>query len=100
MGQYIAEFGGKYLIWSTVVDSPITYLMTAAELRDYIESEEGKQGLRVLPFRLERVRENGVSGFGVKKQDLLALNRAGAQESHIATEEEMIERWTAKQAAP
>lgn len=94
MPSTIAEFGGKYLMWSSIVDAPVTYLMTEQELTHYIEMTNGEQGLKALPLRMERVRIHGTSSMMESKQDLLKWNRAGANESHIATEEEMVKRWS------
>ncbi len=95
MSKLIAKFGGQYCEWSTVVDAPITYLMEKKEFTDFIKGEYGNSGLRDLPGRLARVEKQGTSSLeGTTVQDLLRYNRAGAGESHIATEEEMVEKFT------
>lgn len=95
MGRYIAEFGGKYLEWSTVVDAPVTYLMDEDELRQHVQEQYGQEGLRVLPERMARVAAQGTSAHdGTSKADLLDYNRAGENESHLATEYEMVARYT------
>jgi hypothetical protein len=95
MGRFIAEFGGKYLEWSTVVDAPLTNLMDLAELKAYLKSEYGQSGLDDLPTRLARVEKQGTSALnGVSKADLLHWNRAGEGESHLTTEAEVVARYT------
>lgn len=95
MGRFIAEFGGKYLEWSTVIDAPVTNLMDPDELTEYIGMEYGQSGLNELPARLARVEKQGTSALsGLSKADLLRWNRAGENESHLATEEEIVARYT------
>jgi hypothetical protein len=97
---YIAEFGGKYCMWSTVADAPTTYLMDESELIDYLQAELGPVPLDLAlhESRMERVRKNGCSGiYGPTKADLLAFNRAGPGESLVETEEEMVRLYTRKE---
>lgn len=101
MGRFIAEFGGKYLEWSTVVDAPVTNLMDLAELTEYIEAEYGQAGLVELPARLARVEKQGTSALsGYNKEDLLHWNRAGENESHLATDAEIVARYTEPGTGP
>lgn len=99
MGRYIAEFGGNYLEWSTVVDAPVTCLMDEAELIAHVKEQYGQAGLDVLPDRMARVAEQGTSARdGTTKADLLAYNRAGPGESHLATEAEIVAQYTTPNA--
>ena len=98
MSRFIAEFGGRYCEWSTVVDGPTTYLMTEKALEEYILAEYGEEGLKELPQRMERVRQTGCSMRGWNKADLLGFNRAGPDESHLKTEKAMVARFTQSEA--
>jgi hypothetical protein len=95
MGKMIAEFGGRYLEWSSVVDAPVTYLMTEEELKEHLLQTYGyEEGLNRLEERLARVRKQGTSSqIGDTKKDLLRNNRAGDKEKCVKTEEEMVERY-------
>lgn len=87
----------RLLIWSTVVDAPITYGMTEAALREYIKEEEGQSGLRELDDRLERVRTKGTSSYDdATWQDTIRFNRAGPNE----TELDIAGIWAAYADAP
>jgi len=88
MGQHIIKLDGQYLIWSTVVDAPITYGMTLAELREWIRIEHGRAGLRLLPRRLAHVAERGTSSMIEKSvDDVIAHNRAGPDERTLTRAE-------------
>ena len=68
MGQTIVmlEHEGQeyYLLWSSVVDAPVTYGLSLEELEDHLREEEGARYMRqVHPRRMERVRRNGNSGY-------------------------------------
>lgn len=83
MGHSIIKIKDKYLIWSTVVDAPITYGMTLGELKDYIRAKYGEEGLRQLPPRLVRVEETDTSSLGFSLSKLISCNRAGEGETHL-----------------
>ena len=97
MGRFIAEFGGKYCEWSTVVDAPITYLLTEEEMRGHLHEQYGDDGLASFESRMERVRKQGCSGMNYTRADLLSFNRAGPHESHLATEEEFLLHYSVTQ---
>ena len=91
MGRYPVEFGGRYCEWSTVVDAPVTNLMTLEQLREYVRVEQGQHGLDALPGRLERVARQGTSALGgTTRADLLGFNRAGPNESCLDSEEAIV----------
>lgn len=101
MGRYIAEFGGKYLVWSAVVDAPVTHLMDEAELMEYVGEQYGQEELDMLPERLALVARQGTSAQdGTTQSDLLDYNRAGPNESHLKTAAEIVARYTTPNAAP
>jgi hypothetical protein len=94
MARFIAEFGGKYCEWSTIVDGPTTHLMSEAELREFIADRYGDAGLELLPEQMERVRKTGCSLRKWEKKDLLGFNRAGPDESHLRTEADIVKHFT------
>ena len=78
----IVKLGGKYLIWSDVVDAPVMMGMTLEELREHIREEEGRRGLEAFEQRLARVEAKGTSSFRDENAvDTVWLNRAGANET-------------------
>ena len=88
MGQHIVKLEGKYLLWSTIVDAPITYGMTLTELKAYVKEESGNEGLRELPKRLERVEQKGTSALNRDSaDDTIWLNRAGKDETRLTRAE-------------
>jgi hypothetical protein len=96
VGHSIVKFGEQYLMWSSVADAPTTNLMTLPELKEHILQTEGYEGLSGLPRRLNRVEQRGTSSLtGGTLKSLLAHNRAGPDESRLATEAQFIEHYTA-----
>jgi hypothetical protein len=74
----------RLLVWSTIVDAPITYGMSEPELRDWIKEEQGAQGLRVLDERMRRVREVGTSSRVDRDwTSVISGNRAGPGETEL-----------------
>jgi hypothetical protein len=96
MPQYICKLPlqdalePRYLIWSTVVDAPVTCGMTRSQLDDFMRHEHGDTYMENShPHRMERVEKNGTSnllGDG-SFESLVAHNRAGEYESEITLEE-------------
>lgn len=79
-----------YLVWSTVVDAPITIGMTSGELRKWWKKEYGDHELidfdaRIMPH----VKAYGHSATYHKGsvEDLITPNRAGPEESNIGISE-------------
>jgi hypothetical protein len=94
MGQYIVKLEGKYLIWSTIVNAPITYGGTLSELRAYVKERDGENGLRDLPARLKRVEARGISAMDESDgpDDVMWLNRAGKNETPL-TRAQIVEHY-------
>jgi hypothetical protein len=93
MSNCIIKLGGKYLIWSTVVDAPITRGMTLEQLREWVKAEAVERALRDLPERLARVEAKGTSAFNdASVADTIYLNHAGEGESHLS-KREIIRRY-------
>lgn len=92
MPAFIAEFGGKYCEWSTVVDAPVSSLMSERALFKHLQDHYGSRGTGNFAEQMERVRKHGCSGIGWTKEDLLGCNRAGPDETEL-TEAEIIQRY-------
>lgn len=87
MGQFIVKLRDSYLVWSTIVDAPLTDGGTLDDLREWIGDEYGARGLAELPARLKRVEEKGTSALSEESAvSTIWLNRAGPNESTLTIE--------------
>lgn len=92
MGRSIVKlpYKGKdyYLLWSSIVDAPITYGVPLKELEDYLREEEGARYMREdHPRRMERVEKYGTSSLhGETPEEFIVVNRAGPDEQRITLE--------------
>ena len=86
MGQFLVKLKeDKYVLWSTAVDAPVTYVKTRTEMLKHKDVDKK---------RMERADKNGTSTFsGATREDLLAINRAGKNEVHLELDE-LIEHYT------
>ena len=74
----------RYMEWSSITDSPRTYLMRRGDFEAYYAKEYGQDGMRRLPGRLERADAKGTSGFYDRNlKDAIGFNRAGPFETHL-----------------
>lgn len=82
-----------YLIWSTIVDAPVTYGLTWHELVRYVRRAQGTEGVSELFNHKGGLDELGVphDGYGTLKT-ILASNRAGPYEKRL-TKLELIEQY-------
>lgn len=94
MPQYICKLPcdgvDYYLIWSTIVDAPITEGMTHEEFMEYYAAEYGRQGLEALPERMKRVEQSGCSDATDRRpveEWIGGFNRAGPDESRLTFDE-------------
>lgn len=95
MSHLIAEFGNKFMLWSTDAAAPLTKLMAEPELRDHLRVLEGETGASDFDERMARVRKQGTSSIvGITKRTLLLGNRAGDRGRCITTEAEMVSRYS------
>ncbi len=93
MPSYIIKLEDKYVVWSTIVDAPISRGMSKEKLSQYIEFHYGEGGLTDLPERLKRVEEKGVSSMlHANVDELIEYNRAGPNETCL-TKEQIIENF-------
>lgn len=87
MGQFIVKLKEHYLIWSSIVDAPISNGMNLKQLKRWIRREYGQRGIDELPARLERVEQKGTSAMGDDSAvSTIWLNRAGPEESRLMIE--------------
>jgi hypothetical protein len=81
-----------YLLWSTIVDAPVTHGMSLEDFKIAYEQEYGRSGMSDLSQRLERVEQTGSSEYMGNLESLLGHNRAGENESCL-TKEEIIKKY-------
>ncbi len=83
-----------YLEWTTIGDGPAGWGMSLDYFKAYYKDEYGKQGMRGLAERLERVEEHGSSyEFDQRgSEDVVCINRASPNGSEL-TVDEIIERY-------
>jgi hypothetical protein len=80
----------RYMEWSTIVDAPITYLLTLEEFTDYYREEYGRRAMEMeFEDRMKRVEATGISAHdGVRERDSLwKYNRAGEGETQLTEEQ-------------
>lgn len=100
MGDFIVKLADHYLIWSSIVDAPVTYGMTIGELTAYTRDEYGADGMRNLPKRLARVEAKGTSAFNSDSaDDVMWPNRAGPGEIPLS-KPEIIEWYVRRKRRP
>ena len=94
MGQAIVKFNHEgrdwYLIWSTVVDAPVTCAMTREELEDHVRHWDGQRAAEALPARLERCDKYGHCFVDYDRggaEGVVRCNRAGAEETSLTPEQ-------------
>jgi hypothetical protein len=76
-----------YLLWSSVVDAPVTYGMSLDEFKEFYKGEYGDDGMLGLNDRLERVEKTGTSAALYNSTDsFFEYNRAGENETCLDKE--------------
>jgi hypothetical protein len=79
---------GRYNFYSTISDGfRFVESINLKQLQDLIKEEDGTNGLKKLPERLERSHDQGTSMFDMNLKELLEENRAGEDEKHLSYEE-------------
>jgi hypothetical protein len=100
MGRSIIKLQEHYLVWSSIVDAPITFGLTLDELRAFIKEEYGRSGLDYLDHSLKRVEQFGISNSDYQYDggldDFLAPNRAGPGEDEL-TKDEIYQAYVLRQ---
>lgn len=95
MGRAILKFGDdKYVIWSSIVDAPVSYFMTLEELQDWVFEDSDTSTLvklqthmMALQARLKRCDRTGTSMHGSTIEGHLSCNRAGPNEECLTRAE-------------
>ena len=92
MPTYIASFeheGTRYYFdYSTVVDAPVSELMTRAEYEGYYRRRWCRRGMQELPARLARTDVTGSSAMATETFDeLVGCNRAGPNDKRLTVGE-------------
>jgi len=72
------EIENCYLIYSTIVDAPITYGATKKQIRNWYKKEYGRQGLEGMDNRFEKAENKDWV------MRVIALNRAGENGKHLS----------------
>lgn len=98
MTRYIVKLGTGYVVWSTIVDAPITSILTRDELENWIRICEGLEGIRALPERMKRVDKTGTSAMDTTREEILSCNRAG-DEGQELSEGELVEQYAGVMAS-
>jgi len=75
-----------YLVYSTIVDAPITYGATKKQIINWYKKEYGRQGLEGMDRRFEKAEDDNFV------KSVICLNRAGENEKHISYKK-MIQRY-------
>lgn len=82
-----------WLVWSTVVDAPITYGLSLDELREYWREEYGRSGMDGLERSIELANETGFSSRIRKSlEDVICANHAADDGSEL-TLEQIIQKY-------
>ena len=87
----------RYLMWSTIVDAPISYALTEAEVIQFIREDAADTAERSGRPHLERAKAHGTSWHhhGRNADDMIANNRAGDDETTLTLAEIIDRYWDA-----
>lgn len=101
MSNFIIHKGGAYNVYTTVADGACyERALTLDELTEVVRFEQGQEGLRQLPARLERSHATGCSALdGRTLEECISCNRAGPGESEL-TFGEFVAKYLTLPAAP
>ncbi len=87
--KFATPEGERYLIWSTVVDAPITFGLPLDEFEDYIRETQDQEDARyfrdVLLPRLEH--NTTTSQMEPTVEELVTFNRAGIDQTTLTLEQ-------------
>lgn len=81
----------RFLVWSSIVDAPVTFACTAEEIEAYFVEEAIERAKRDTAEMIERARRRGTSSLvdGGTLADFggRGANRAGPDETALSTKE-------------
>ncbi len=88
MPRYIGKIDDRYFEFSTIVDAPVTYLMTREEFEAYYCSEYSNSATDKFAERMERADRKGTSSMiDDSFEDMISCNRYGDGESCLSVDE-------------
>lgn len=78
----------KYVEWSSVVDAPVSCVMSRKDMREYLHETYGMASVAGNLERLDRADEHGTSFHTPTPASAVAgFNRAGPNETKLSLEE-------------
>lgn len=91
----------RFLVWSSIVDAPVTFACTAAQIVAFFVEEAREDATQMAKRMIERARASGSSSrMGVYTiANVAGGNRAGPDESAL-TEDEIIEFYVRQKKEP
>lgn len=89
MGRCIAKLGkDQYMCWSSVVDAPVSHILTKKEMIDFMVEEASQRAKEDAEKSIAKADEQGTSSFYRESlEELIASNRAGERESCLTLDE-------------
>ena len=88
MPNFIIYKDGAYNFYTTVADGACyESALTLEQVEEVTKMEQGEEGLRKLPERLERAQKTGCSGIDWTLADCIECNRAGIDETRMSRKE-------------
>ena len=89
MANFILHRDGAYNIYTTIADCACyESAMTLDQLEKVIRFDLGEQGMRDLPYRLNRAHKTGCSSMsGETLEECISCNRAGPHETCLSVDE-------------
>lgn len=93
MGRFIIHHEGAYNFYTTIADGACyEEALTLEQVQQIVKEQQGSDGMRDLPARLERAQRTGCSGFGEDLDSCISCNRAGPNETRLS-KVEFIKRY-------
>ena len=93
MSRVILKLDDSYCEWSTIVDCPVTKLLSEAAFIQHYKEEYGTNGMTGLSARMTAANKTGSSSALDTKQSCIETNRAGANEQCL-TEAQIIKAYS------
>ncbi len=96
MGHAILKLAEEsFIVWSSVVDAPVSYIMTEKECREWYAKEHGRRHSQYhLDQSIRDAHKTGSSSTFTTLDDIKADNKAGADEEYL-TLGQIIEKYVA-----
>lgn len=88
MGRGIVKLAAdEFVEWSTIVDAPVTEILSKSEMQQYLYSAYGSSSTEDSDRRLALADANGTSFRDSTVLELLSYNRAGDREETITLDQ-------------